>query len=91
MEHWRPYHIISFVLYALFIPLFVVWVIGFFAPFFWLADIAVNFTTQYAIGFGCLLVLSACWVPDMEKYLTGNVARRLQGKDAEKGSATTGD
>ncbi|KAK8102197.1 hypothetical protein PG984_015343 [Apiospora sp. TS-2023a] len=43
------------------------------------------------IPFGFLLVLFACLVPDMEKYLTGNVARRLQSKDTEKGSTTTSD
>ncbi|KAK7972262.1 hypothetical protein PG988_006396 [Apiospora saccharicola] len=43
------------------------------------------------IPFGFLLVLFACLVPDMEKYLTGNVARRLQGKDMEKGSTTTSE
>lgn len=41
--------------------------------------------------FGFLLVLFACLVPDMEKYLTGNVARRLQSKDTEKGSTTTSE
>ncbi|KAK8073250.1 hypothetical protein PG994_004149 [Apiospora phragmitis] len=41
------------------------------------------------IPFGVLLVVFACLVPDMEKYLTGNVARRLQSKDAEKGSSTS--
>ncbi|KAK8037756.1 hypothetical protein PG991_001102 [Apiospora marii] len=43
------------------------------------------------IPFGFLLVLFACLVPDMEKYLTGNVARRLQSKDTEKGSTTASD
>ncbi|KAK6857350.1 trichothecene efflux pump [Apiospora arundinis] len=37
------------------------------------------------IPFGFLLVVFACFVPNMEKYLTGNVARRLQRKDTERG------
>ncbi|KAK8092846.1 hypothetical protein PG999_014433 [Apiospora kogelbergensis] len=43
------------------------------------------------IPFGFLLVLFACFVPNMEKYLTGNVARRLQRKDAEGGSTSNSD
>ncbi|KAK7947107.1 uncharacterized protein PG986_011428 [Apiospora aurea] len=39
------------------------------------------------IPFGALLVGFACLVPDMDKYLTGNVARRLQNKDAERGTS----
>ncbi|KAK8004769.1 hypothetical protein PG990_010806 [Apiospora arundinis] len=43
------------------------------------------------IPFGFLLVVFACFVPNMEKYLTGNVARRLQRKDTERGSTSASD
>ncbi|KAK8024611.1 trichothecene efflux pump [Apiospora rasikravindrae] len=43
------------------------------------------------IPFGVLLVAFACLVPDMDKYLTGNVARRLQNKDAERGTPSNSD
>ncbi|KAK8071442.1 hypothetical protein PG997_011645 [Apiospora hydei] len=43
------------------------------------------------IPFGVLLVGFACLVPDMDKYLTGNVARRLQNKDAERGTPSNSD
>jgi hypothetical protein len=32
------------------------------------------------IPFSVLLVISACFVPDMEKYLHNNVAKKLRGK-----------
>lgn len=36
------------------------------------------------IPFTVLLVLAACFIPDMDKYLHNNVAKKLQGKGLEK-------
>lgn len=36
------------------------------------------------IPFTVLLVIAACFVPDMDKYLHNNVAKKLQGKGLEK-------
>lgn len=38
------------------------------------------------IPFSCLLVLAAFFVPDMNKYLHFNVAKKLQGRGAKEGS-----
>jgi hypothetical protein len=38
------------------------------------------------IPFSCLLIASACFVPNFEKYLGSNVAKRLQmGRKGERG------
>ena len=36
------------------------------------------------IPFSVLLVIAACFVPDMDKYLHNNVAKKLQGKGLDK-------
>lgn len=40
------------------------------------------------IPFSILLVIAACFVPDMEQYLHHNVAKKLQGRGAVEGRAT---
>lgn len=43
------------------------------------------------IPFGVLLFVAACFVPDVEKYLTSNVARRLQGTHSEDAAVRNQD
>jgi hypothetical protein len=42
------------------------------------------------IPFGVILILAACWVPDMEQFLHNNVAKRLQHMGAKGGEAREG-
>lgn len=42
------------------------------------------------IPFGVLLVVAACFVPNMEKFLHNNVAKRLQHMGAKGGKAREG-
>jgi uncharacterized transporter YbjL len=43
------------------------------------------------IPFGVLLIFFACLVPNFEKYLSMNVAKRLQRKDGGEGHEREGD
>lgn len=38
-----------------------------------------------SVPFGVLLILAACFVPNMEGFLSGNIAKRLQGLPRKKG------
>jgi hypothetical protein len=51
---------------------------------------AVHIVFYATIPFGVLLVAAACFIPDMEKFLHNNVAKRLQHMGAKAGEASEG-
>jgi len=51
---------------------------------------AIHIVFYATIPFGVLLITAACFIPDMEKFLHNNVAKRLQHMGSKAGEASEG-